>query len=196
MDHKYEIHTEGPSVVRNDIRDDLAREVSSSHPEACSSKPVVKTESSSKEAVSSVNRISDANEVQHYRLPSHIRKNSNESIASDISSVRGSELQNTGLSDSLGDSFVEFLEGESSATQEAMRDPLSVNDMRVIFPFDQRQKLNRILLTMQRRLVTAKTDMEDLIARLNQEIAVKEYLSTKVTHFFPFFLKFHCITTS
>ncbi|MQL81740.1 hypothetical protein Taro_014204, partial [Colocasia esculenta] len=45
---------------------------------------------------------------------------------------------------------------------------------------DQRHKLNRILLTMQRRLVTAKTDMEDLIARLNQEIAVKEYLTTKV----------------
>jgi len=40
--------------------------------------------------------------------------------------------------------------------------------------------LNRVLFTMQRRLVTAKTDMEDLIARLNQEIAVKDYLATKV----------------
>ncbi|KAM4122731.1 hypothetical protein ACJW30_01G105700 [Castanea mollissima] len=32
----------------------------------------------------------------------------------------------------------------------------------------------------KRRLVTAKTDTEDLIARLNQEIAVKDYLATKV----------------
>ncbi|CAA7407557.1 unnamed protein product [Spirodela intermedia] len=181
MAHKYEANTEGSSVVRNDIRDDLPREINSSHPEAFS-KPVVKTENASKEAVFFVNRIGDANEIQHDRLSSHTRKNSNESITSDISSIRGSELQNAGLSDSLGDSFVDFLEGEVSATLEAMTrtDPLSANDMRVIFPLDQRQKLNRILLTMQRRLVTAKTDMEDLIARLHQEIAVKEYLSTKV----------------
>ncbi|KAK1394613.1 hypothetical protein POM88_013669 [Heracleum sosnowskyi] len=35
------------------------------------------------------------------------------------------------------------------------------------------------LITMQRRLVTAKTDFEDLISRLNQEVAVKDYLTTK-----------------
>ena len=40
--------------------------------------------------------------------------------------------------------------------------------------------MNRYLLSMQQRLVTAKTDMEDLISRLLQEIAVKDYLSTKV----------------
>jgi hypothetical protein len=45
---------------------------------------------------------------------------------------------------------------------------------------DQRHKMNRVLLTMQRRLVTVKTDMEDLVSRLNQEIAVKDYLTTKV----------------
>uniref|UniRef100_A0A0E0HU12 PX domain-containing protein n=1 Tax=Oryza nivara TaxID=4536 RepID=A0A0E0HU12_ORYNI len=40
------------------------------------------------------------------------------------------------------------------------------------------QILLRVLMNMVQ--VTAKTDMEDLIARLNQEVAVKEYLATKV----------------
>lgn len=35
-------------------------------------------------------------------------------------------------------------------------------------------------MIMQRRLITVKTDMEDLISRLNHEIAVKEYLTTKI----------------
>lgn len=33
---------------------------------------------------------------------------------------------------------------------------------------------------MNERLLNSKTDMEDLIARLNQETAVKEYLNRKV----------------
>ncbi|CBI21059.3 unnamed protein product, partial [Vitis vinifera] len=53
-------------------------------------------------------------------------------------------------------------------------------DTQIVLPLDQRHKMNRILMTMQQRLVTAKTDMEDLIARLHQEVAVKGYLTTKV----------------
>ncbi|CAL9071113.1 unnamed protein product [Musa textilis] len=56
----------------------------------------------------------------------------------------------------------------------------SPDSAQIVLPIDQRHKLNRVLLTMQRRLGTAKTDMKDLIARLNQEMAVKEYLTTKV----------------
>jgi hypothetical protein len=59
-------------------------------------------------------------------------------------------------------------------------------DTQVILPTDQRQKLTRLLITMQRRIGTAKTDMEDLIARLNQEVAVKDYLSTKVSPFISY----------
>jgi hypothetical protein len=59
-------------------------------------------------------------------------------------------------------------------------------DAQVILPNDQKQKLSRLLITMQRRIGTAKTDMEDLIARLNQEAAVKEYLTTKVWLFILF----------
>jgi hypothetical protein len=36
------------------------------------------------------------------------------------------------------------------------------------------------MATLQRRILAAKTDMEDLLARLNQETAVKEFLTTKV----------------
>ncbi|XP_078443489.1 PX domain-containing protein EREL1-like isoform X2 [Wolffia australiana] len=124
----------------------------------------------------------DANEVQHDRIFGHSRKNSSESVASDISSVRGSDLHASALIDSLVDGLPEYSERESSGVPEAFRttEPASDNDVRIVLPVDQRQKLTRILLTMQRRLITAKTDMEDLIARLNQEIAVKEYLSTKV----------------
>ncbi|ANM62921.1 Phox (PX) domain-containing protein [Arabidopsis thaliana] len=51
---------------------------------------------------------------------------------------------------------------------------------RIVLPLKMHSKLNRILLTMNERLLNSKTDMEDLIARLNQETAVKEYLNRKV----------------
>ncbi|KAF6168185.1 hypothetical protein GIB67_011570 [Kingdonia uniflora] len=73
------------------------------------------------------------------------RKLSVDSVGSDISFIKDSEVSNTGVIANL---------------------------------LDQRHKLNRVLMTMQRRLPTAKKDMEDLIARLNQEVAIKEYLTT------------------
>ncbi|KAA8521581.1 hypothetical protein F0562_012254 [Nyssa sinensis] len=54
------------------------------------------------------------------------------------------------------------------------------SDAQLVLPLDQRHKMSRLLVAMQRRLVTVKTDMEDLISRLNQEIAGKDYLVTKV----------------
>ncbi|KAF4399785.1 PX domain-containing protein EREX [Cannabis sativa] len=53
-------------------------------------------------------------------------------------------------------------------------------DVVATFPVNERNKLNRVLITLQQRLATAKADMEDLIARLNQESAVRQYLTTKV----------------
>ncbi|KAK8343750.1 hypothetical protein V6Z12_A07G035200 [Gossypium hirsutum] len=72
------------------------------------------------------------------------------------------------------------------STESVGSDVTSLRDLQfsgatqIVLPLDQRHKMNRFLLTMQQGLVTAKTDMEDLIARLNQEIAVKGYLTTKV----------------
>ncbi|XP_071694614.1 PX domain-containing protein EREL1-like, partial [Rutidosis leptorrhynchoides] len=53
-------------------------------------------------------------------------------------------------------------------------------DVNLVLPLGEQKKMNRVLIGMQRRLGTAKTDMQDLISRLNQEIAVKDYLTAKV----------------
>jgi hypothetical protein len=113
----------------------------------------------------------------------HARKLSNESFGSDVSSLRGSEMSNSGIPNSSGDGSLDLPGGaEGSRLTEILgnTDFQFSGDAQVVLPSDQRHKLNRVLFTMQRRLVTAKTDMEDLIARLNQEIAVKDYLATKV----------------
>lgn len=110
----------------------------------------------------------------------HGRKLSTESIGSDTSSQRGSELSGSAVPNLYGQGLVEFPRmGDTSANIENT-DLLLPSDMQLLLPSDHRQKMNRVLATMQRRLITAKTDMEDLISRLNQEIAVKDYLTTKV----------------
>lgn len=104
-------------------------------------------------------------EAEHDKHPSHSRMVSSESVGSDISSIRGSEISIPSTYNSLGDAYVSLS---------------GVTGNNIILPLNQQNKLNRLLITLQRRLTTGKTDMEDLIARLNQEMAVKEYLKTKV----------------
>ncbi|KAF3975540.1 hypothetical protein ACB098_01G106500 [Castanea mollissima] len=120
---------------------------------------------------------------EHGKVIGHARKLSNESFGSDVSSLRGSEMSNSGIPNSSGDGSLDLPGGaEGSSRMEILgnTDVQFPGDAQVVLPMDQRHKLNRVLFTMQRRLVTAKTDTEDLIARLNQEIAVKDYLATKV----------------
>jgi hypothetical protein len=124
--------------------------------------------------------IGDSNINQNTKqntIGTHIRKASFESVGSDVSSLRGSEVASiTGLiSSSVLDGS---LDNDTSSFMDNICESLS--DAQVFLPMDQKNKLVRLLLTLQRRVVTAKTDMEDLIARLNQETAVKEYLNTKV----------------
>ncbi|KAL5786040.1 hypothetical protein ACOSQ2_008432 [Xanthoceras sorbifolium] len=113
----------------------------------------------------------------------HTRKLSAESVRSDASSLRGSEMSNSGIPNSSADGSLDLPRGaEISNTMEILgnSDLQFSGDAQIAIPLDQRPKLYRVLSTMERRLVTAKTDMEDLIMRLNQEIAVKDYLTTKV----------------
>lgn len=120
---------------------------------------------------------------EHGKVIDHVRKLSNESFGSDVSSLRGSEMSNSGIPNSSGDGSLDLPGGAESSTRMEIlgnTDFQFPGDAQVVLPMDQRHKLNRVLFTMQRRLVTAKTDTEDLIARLNQEIAVKDYLATKV----------------
>lgn len=124
----------------------------------------------------------------------HVRRLSNESIKSDVSSLRGSEMSHPGIPNSSGNGSLDIHGGtEMSSSMEILYNSemhTSRGGAQLVLPLDQRHKMNRLLLTMQRRLVTTKTDMEDLIARLNQETAVKEYLATKVKQNFgcQFFL--------
>ncbi|XP_020549873.1 PX domain-containing protein EREL1-like [Sesamum indicum] len=114
----------------------------------------------------------------------HVRKLSNESIESDRSSQRGSELSNLSFPNSNGHGLVDLRSGSevSKAIGGVVDSDYQLpDDIHLLVPVDQRQKMNRVLTTLQRRLITAKTDMEDLISRLNQEIAVKDYLATKMT---------------
>jgi hypothetical protein len=131
-------------------------------------------------------------EDDHDSNPGHARKDSAESIGSDLSSLRGSELSVPGASTSLWDGPVDLpsaMDAHISQTEHLTGLDMQLLydvDAQVILPNDQKQKLSRLLITMQRRIGTAKTDMEDLIARLNQEAAVKEYLTTKVWLFILF----------
>ncbi|KAK4422155.1 PX domain-containing protein EREL2 [Sesamum alatum] len=65
-------------------------------------------------------------------------------------------------------------------SNESIGDYQLPDDVHLVVPLDQCPKLNRVLTSMERQLHTAKTDMEDLISRLNQEIAMKDYNATKV----------------
>ena len=122
-------------------------------------------------------------EADDGKVIGHGRKLSAGSVGSDTSSLRGSEMSNSGIINSIGDGSLDLPGGvEVSRTTEILNNiELHFSgDTQIVLPLDQRHKMNRILMTMQQRLVTAKTDMEDLIARLHQEVAVKGYLTTKV----------------
>ncbi|XVF35614.1 hypothetical protein REPUB_Repub18cG0161100 [Reevesia pubescens] len=122
-------------------------------------------------------------EPEPARVAGHARKLSTESVGSDVSSLRGSDMSNSGIPNSSVDGSLDLpgtAEVLSTRGNLGNSDCQFSGDTQIVLPLDQRHKMNRVLLTMQRRLVTVKTDMEDLIARLNQEISVKDYLLTKV----------------
>ncbi|CAJ1955042.1 unnamed protein product [Sphenostylis stenocarpa] len=106
--------------------------------------------------------------VRDYNLNAQAKRPSIESIGSDINSLKNTETTTTTL--------VQDVALDLAGTQEASRN----SDLLLTFPLDERHKLNKILNTQKQRLVTAKADVEDLIARLNQEMAARQYLVTKV----------------
>lgn len=146
------------------------------------------THNRSKVAFHPVDEMEPSSEPGHHRQGAHLRRLSTESVGSDVSSLRASELSKQY---SLGDNSLDLLEGAEitrNMDNIAESDLQFPKDVLVALPSDQRNKMNRVLTTLRRRLVAAKTDMEDLIARLNQELAVRQYLTTKV---FPVPILFH-----
>lgn len=108
--------------------------------------------------------------TQKSKLNVHVKRLSTESIDSDFSSVQNSETSNSAANSLLQDA------SHHHESCEPSRNSL------VTLPLYERHKLNRVLTTQQQRLVTAKTDVEDLLARLNQEMAARQYLMTKVSN--------------
>ncbi|KAK3040941.1 hypothetical protein RJ639_028815 [Escallonia herrerae] len=122
-------------------------------------------------------------EPDHGKVFGHARKLSNESVESEISSLKGSDSSNSGFPNTFGNGLLDLPRGAevSKAVDSLGNTELQFSsDVQLVLPLDYHQKMNRVLINMQHRLVTAKTDMEDLISRLNQEVAVKDYLTTKV----------------
>uniref|UniRef100_A0A7N0ZSR9 PX domain-containing protein n=1 Tax=Kalanchoe fedtschenkoi TaxID=63787 RepID=A0A7N0ZSR9_KALFE len=115
--------------------------------------------------------------ADHSQAVGHTRKLSVESVSSDVGSIRGCEISDLGNPIFSGNGSINLPESSEDLN---ITNILSIRNSQLILPLDQRQKLNRYLTSIQRRLGTARTDMEELITRLDQEIAVKEYLATKV----------------
>lgn len=114
----------------------------------------------------------------HNKAFQHARNFSSESIGSDVSSLKGSVLSGP---NTLEDGSLDLPRGSGvSRNMETDSELQFSSDVKLMLPLDHRKIMNRALITMQRRLVTAKTDLEDLISRLNQEVAVKDYLTRKV----------------
>ncbi|CAN7015497.1 unnamed protein product [Brassica rapa subsp. trilocularis] len=96
-------------------------------------------------------------------------------------SLHTGETSTSGLLSSSSESHLDLHRGAGvSHGTGLVCNPERQGSAQIVLPVDLRKKLNRILLTTNERLVNAKTDMEDVIARLNQEIAVKDYLNKKV----------------
>lgn len=72
---------------------------------------------------------------------------------------------------------------ESSKSPDivASSDTLFACDAQVVLPLPRKQQ-GQLLTATEERLITPTTDVEDLIARLNIELSVRQYLTTKVMY--------------
>lgn len=103
------------------------------------------------------------------------------STGSDLCSGRDSEISDSRAVKSNADNILKFPGAfKASKFMEADSDLHIPSEILVTLPPEERHAVNRVLVTMQQRLVTANTDREVLLAKLNQEVAVKERLTTKV----------------
>ncbi|CAL0332346.1 unnamed protein product [Lupinus luteus] len=109
--------------------------------------------------------------VNDCKLDDHVKRLSSESIRSDLNSLRNSETSNSAGTTSI--------HGDIHGLPRS-HEPSRNSDLLATIPLDERPKLNRILNSQQQRVATAKTDSEDLIARLDQEMDARQYLMTMV----------------
>uniref|UniRef100_A0A1J3E2Y8 PX domain-containing protein n=1 Tax=Noccaea caerulescens TaxID=107243 RepID=A0A1J3E2Y8_NOCCA len=119
--------------------------------------------------------------VGFQRLDGSDRKFQTRTTESDATHVRDSEASIPGEPDSVNSGTIDShdeahgnMYGAVSANTETQK------DLTIVFQSEERHKLKRVIDMLKQRLETAKADTEDLISRLNQELAVRQFLSTKV----------------
>ncbi|KAH7441052.1 hypothetical protein KP509_03G023200 [Ceratopteris richardii] len=111
---------------------------------------------------------------------SHERRHSSESIVSEVSSARGSDFSFAATNDGHSENS-QWDSVESSRIQSLISvNPEILKGVQATLPMDQRGNVRRLLANLNRRMIMAKADMEDLTTRLNQESIVKEFLAAKV----------------
>ncbi|KAK4756389.1 hypothetical protein SAY87_006516 [Trapa incisa] len=117
-----------------------------------------------------------------FKPNNHARWFSAESIGSSLTSLQGSEVSNFIMPNLFGDNYLDHSEYTEAVrtVYHGRSDSQMPKEFAIAFPSEEQQRLNRVLMTAKQRLSTAKTDMEDLIARLNQEVAARQFLQTKV----------------
>ncbi|KAG5094731.1 hypothetical protein JHK84_050319 [Glycine max] len=96
-------------------------------------------------------RSSAASGSEGLEVVAHVRKLSNESVGSNGSSIRGSDMSNFGIPNSSGYSSHD-LPGSAMVSRETTimghTKLKSTGDTQLVLPLDQRNKLNRSLSTM------------------------------------------------
>ncbi|KAE9588008.1 putative Phox domain-containing protein [Lupinus albus] len=150
------------------ISDELINSTEETLDHATSNKDIIFEHNGTEDKVTS-NTLAPG--VHDYKLSDHVKRMSMESTGGDLSSLRNSETSNSAATTSIQD---------DSHDLPVSYEPSRNSDLLVVTsPSDDRPKLNRIN-TQQQRLTTAETNVEDLIARLNEEMAARQYLMTKV----------------
>ncbi|GAB2293637.1 hypothetical protein Dimus_027850 [Dionaea muscipula] len=115
------------------------------------------------------------------RTTAHARRLSTDSVGSDTSSARISEISNPGTATTSAGMGFNFPERSYTPGVKDLKPAVQFpNDSAVVLPTELHHKFSTVLITLQRRLTTAKTDMEDLVSRFDQEIAARQYLLMKV----------------
>lgn len=136
----------------------------------------------SDEMILLTDKIDSASEQDHEKLSIHSLMLSNESIGSDTGSIKDSEFLIPRVTSLVWDESVDSSSGIEFPIMDALSntESQSPNEKQIFLPLDERHKITKVLNIMQHRQMAAQTDMVDLIARLNQEILVKEFLARKV----------------
>ncbi|KAK1360104.1 PX domain-containing protein [Heracleum sosnowskyi] len=120
-------------------------------------------------------------ELNSCTLSNHAQTLSTGSVGSDLCSGRDSEISDSRAIKSNSDNILKFPgASKASKSMEADSDLHIPSEILVTLPQEERHAVNKVLVTMQQRLVAANMDREVLLAKLNQEGTVKERLTTKV----------------